>query len=302
MMLDKNELTTFFGRVGNQEQSKKLKTYMADKSNINLSEFKKFWSEEIRAGASEGCLINIISEMIATCKPVEMNIDSVLNQYQSQQSLRSYVKQNSIKQNLKSPALSNSLAESQEEQMVQAQEFDPTRVSQNMMLQMGRFTKGLAKGTFGGPMDVSNRTGGNLTQYRPSSAEQREMEAIAKAKKIELKAELAKKEEEFTTLQQDNLHLKTSVIPEVERKFANLYQKNGKPNPKRGQLMKLDREITAQISELIDLKGKNRRYKEDKLPQEGTTMAKLVQILAEIEMMKVKKNSANTACEEYYGV
>jgi len=66
--------------------------------------------------------------------------------------------------------------------------------------------------------------------------------------------------------------------------------------------MKLDREITAQISEMIDLKGKNRRYKEDKLPQEGTTMAKLVQILAEIEMMKVKKNSANTACEDYYGV
>ena len=49
------------------------------KKSLKLDDFKNFWAQEIRAGASESVICNIISQMLTASKPCEMNVNSILN-------------------------------------------------------------------------------------------------------------------------------------------------------------------------------------------------------------------------------
>ena len=143
--------------------------------------------------------------------------------------------------------------------------FDPTRVSQNMLLQLKEFdVKKLNESVQSGQaglltpnaapseekLGISNRTGKGIMvdhiTFGAFKEERRKADSEEEARKIReaehdrrerYEAEITMKEAECLEVKKEALNLKMVVIPEIEAQMAKqLYQNN----PRREDLIKLD--------------------------------------------------------------
>ena len=101
-------------------------------------------------------------------------------------------------------------------------------------------------------------------------------------------------EEQFQKL----THVRDREVPELLRKFGQLYQGSNK----RDQLQRLDIEVTRQQDALRKAKIQSKRIAAKKLTKEGSLMEKLCEMMAEIEELKVKSQQASTACQIRYDI
>ena len=92
--------------------------------------------------------------------------------------------------------------------------------------------------------------------------------------------------------------LKTVDIPKIEQDMADqLYQENDR----KEVLNLLDKDITSHQDQLRLLKLKNEKTK-GKLPTEGETMLNLIELVAELDVLKAKKMNANKVCDNHYTI
>ena len=97
----------------------------------------------MRQGASETTLTTIVTSMMTAAKPVEMSVDGFVNSYRNQQSLRGSLKQQEVRSKLKQNVSNKAPVAASD--AAAATGFDPSRSSQNMMLQFQKFEPSKAR-------------------------------------------------------------------------------------------------------------------------------------------------------------
>ena len=94
------------------------------------------------------------------------------------------------------------------------------------------------------------------------------------------------------------IQLKTIEIPKIEQDMADqLYQESAKQEV----LTTLDKEITSHMDMLNEIKQKNEKT-ELKLPKENRPLLNLMNMVAELEILKAKKERAGKRCSARYDI
>ena len=95
--------------------------------------------------------------------------------------------------------------------------------------------------------------------------------------------------------------MKLIVVPDIEHKMATTLYKDSQM---RDDLLNLDKTITDQTIELHELKKQNRKI-EHKYLQEtnsNSTLLKLMERIAEIDLLRKSLKDADNACASYYNL
>ena len=95
--------------------------------------------------------------------------------------------------------------------------------------------------------------------------------------------------------------MKLIVLPDIEHKMATTLYKDSQM---RDDLLHLDKTITDQTNELHELKKQNRKI-ENKYIQEtnsNPTLHKLMERIAEIDLLRKSLKDADNACASYYNL
>ena len=95
--------------------------------------------------------------------------------------------------------------------------------------------------------------------------------------------------------------MKLIVLPDIEHKMATTLYKDSQM---RDDLLNLDKTITDQTNELHELKKQNRKI-ENKYMQEtnsNPTLLKLMERIAEIDLLRKSLKDADNACASYYNL
>ena len=86
----------------------------------------------------------------------------------------------------------------------------------------------------------------------------------------------------------------------MKAKFSKLYDKVR--FDKRKILIELDHSIADNCHDLQSLRKQNKKIERKYLPKKGTKLSELINLVAEIELMEIKREDAGIALNAHYKV